>query len=114
MPQFQARLSRTFHALADPTRRAVVESLGQGPASVTELAKPFQMALPTFLQHLKVLEDSGLIHTRKIGRVRTCQLKEKPLAEVESWLSGQRAMWTKRLDQLDAYLIALHSKENSQ
>jgi DNA-binding transcriptional ArsR family regulator len=114
MTNLQVRLSKTFHALADPTRRAVLESLGRGPASVTELAKPFHMALPTFLQHLRVLEESGLIRTRKAGRVRTCELKEKPLDEAERWLAGQRALWTKRLDQLDAYLIDLHNKENGQ
>ena len=101
MTNHQARLDETFHALADPTRRAVIRSLGRGPASVSELARPFEMALPTFLQHLKVLEHCGLIRSRKVGRVRTCELKPQRLADAENWLNAQRAFWAKRLDQLD-------------
>jgi len=114
MTNHQARLSGTFHALADPTRRAVLGRLGRGPASVSELAQPFEMALPTFLQHLKVLEACGLIRSRKSGRVRTCELRPKPLADAEHWLSGQRALWTKRLDQLDTLLLTLKAKDGSQ
>ncbi len=111
MPNYQPHLNDTFRALSDPTRRAVVERLGRGPASVSDLAKPFDMALPTFLQHLKVLEDCGVIGTRKVGRVRTCQLKPEPIAAAEHWLGEQRALWTQRLDQLDAVLATLKEKE---
>jgi DNA-binding transcriptional ArsR family regulator len=111
MPNLHAQLSVTFHALADPTRRAVLERLAQGPASVSTLAKPFEMALPTFLQHLRVLEDCGLIRSRKSGRVRTCELQPAPLGNAEQWLSAQRALWTQRLDQLDQLLDTLKDKE---
>lgn len=111
MTNLHIRLNDTFRALADPTRRAVVERLGRGPASVSDLAQPFAMALPTFLQHLKVLEDCGLVRSKKSGRVRTCELKPKPLAAAEHWLIGQRTLWTKRLDQLDAFLLTLKQKD---
>ena len=114
MANLRARLDDTFHALADPTRRAVLASLSRGPASVSELAQPFDMALPTFLQHLKVLEESGLIRSRKAGRVRTCELKPKPLADAERWMSVQLAMWARRLDQLDDFLLKLHAKETAR
>ena len=102
----QPTLDETFRALSDPTRRAVVQALGRGPASVSELAKPFEMALPSFLQHLRVLEDCGLVTTRKTGRVRTCTLRAEPLAAAGHWLEAQRTLWTKRLDQLDDNLSA--------
>jgi DNA-binding transcriptional ArsR family regulator len=114
MANLHARLDGTFHALADPTRRAVLANLTRGPASVSDLARPFDMALPTFLQHLKVLEDSGLIRSRKRGRVRTCELKPKPLADAGRWMSEQLALWTRRLDQLDDFLIGLHNKETDK
>ncbi len=104
-------LDDTFRALADPTRRAVVQALGRGPASVSELARPFQMALPSFLQHLKVLEESGLVTTTKAGRVRTCSLRREPLAAAETWLEAQRSLWTQRLDQLDAFVLTLKDDE---
>jgi DNA-binding transcriptional ArsR family regulator len=106
-----AALDRTFRALADPTRRAVIQALGRGPASVSDLAKPFGMALPSFLQHLKMLEDSGLVETRKEGRVRTCTLKPEALATAESWLEAQRSLWTRRLDQLDSLVLDLNKRE---
>jgi len=105
MPHQTAQLDRVFRALADPTRRAVVERLGAGPAAVTELARPFGMALPSFVQHLSVLEESGLVRSRKRGRVRTYRLSPKPLAAAERWLDGQRALWERRLDQLDRLLL---------
>lgn len=105
MPYQVARLDRVFRALADPTRRAVVERLGAGPAAVTELARPFGMALPSFTQHLAVLEESGLVRSRKRGRVRTYQLSAKPLAAAERWMTSQRALWERRLDQLDRLLL---------
>jgi DNA-binding transcriptional ArsR family regulator len=104
MPSQSLRLSRVFHALADPTRRAVVERLTRGPAAVTELARPFRMALPSFTQHLAVLERSGLVRSRKVGRVRTYQLAPKSLDAAEHWMERQRVLWERRLDQLDAYL----------
>jgi DNA-binding transcriptional ArsR family regulator len=111
MANYQADLDDTFRALSDPTRRAVLERLGRGPASVSALAQPFEMALPTFLQHLKVLEDCGLIRSHKSGRVRTCELRPKPLTDAEQWLSGQRELWTTRLDQLDDLLHKLKKKD---
>lgn len=104
-------LDDTFRALSDPTRRAVVQALGRGPASVSELARPFEMALPSFLQHLKVLEESGLVTTAKTGRVRTCSLRREPLAAAETWLEAQRSLWTQRLDQLDAFVLTLKNDE---
>lgn len=106
-----AALDMTFRALADPTRRAVLQALGRGPASVSELAKPFEMALPSFLQHLKMLEESGLVETRKVGRVRTCTLKPEALAVAQDWLDAQRTLWTKRLDQLDSLVLDLNKRE---
>lgn len=106
-----SRLDDTFRALADPTRRAVVEALGRGPAAVSDLARPFSMALPSFLQHLKLLEECGLVETEKQGRVRTCRLKPEPLAALDHWLEAQRNLWTRRLDQLDALLANMAEEE---
>jgi len=100
-----------FRALADPTRRRVVERLNRSPASVSELAEPFDMALPSFVEHLKVLEGCGLVHSEKAGRVRTYRLSPEPLALAENWLAEQRALWESRLDQFDAYVMALKEKE---
>jgi DNA-binding transcriptional ArsR family regulator len=102
-----------FRALADPTRRQVLERLSRNPASASELAAPFEMALPSFLEHLKVLEGCGLVHSRKKGRVRTYQLAPKRLRVAEDWLSRQRVLWEQRLDRLDSYLIELKEKEQS-
>jgi len=104
MPNQSAALDGVFRALSDPTRRAVVERLGRGPAAVSELAKPFGMALPSFTQHLGVLEESGLVRSRKEGRVRTYELQPRRLKAAESWMNKQRALWERRLDQLDEYL----------
>lgn len=103
-------IDRVFRALSDPTRRRVLERLSRSPASVSELAKPFGMALPSFVQHMRILEGSGLVHSRKTGRVRTYQIVPKRLKLAEDWMVRQRALWEKRLDQLDAYLIALTEK----
>ena|SRR5687768_2253055 len=110
MPNQRTPADRIFHALADPTRRAVVERLSAGPAAVGELARRFDMALPSFTQHLGVLEESGLVRSKKSGRVRTCYLVPTRLKAAESWLAKQRTIWEKRLDQLDDYLLQL--KEN--
>jgi DNA-binding transcriptional ArsR family regulator len=108
VPNQQAsQLNRVFQGLVDPTRRAVLERLSRGPAAVSELAEPFPMSLPAFLQHLDVLENCGLVKSRKAGRVRTYQLTPQPLKLAEGWLGKQRAMWTRRLDQLDIYLADL-------
>jgi len=98
------RLDRVFRALSDPTRRAVLERLARGPAPVSELAQPFRMALPSFAQHLDVLEDCGLVRSRKSGRVRTYRLVPKPLETASLWMDAQRAHWERRLDRLDDYL----------
>lgn|SRR5687768_12919592 len=111
MPNQSVDLTRVFHALADPTRRAVLERLTLGPAPMTELAKPFPMALPSFYQHLGVLEDSGLVRSQKAGRVRTYQLSPEPLVAAQDWMAQQRDLWEKRLDQLDDYLTELKEKE---
>lgn len=95
-------LDAAFHALADPTRRAVVARLLTGPAAVKDLAAPFAMGLPSFLKHVRVLEESGLIGSEKVGRVRTCRLNPGRLAAAEHWLSQQRAIWEARTDRLAA------------
>jgi DNA-binding transcriptional ArsR family regulator len=104
MEQYQEPLNDIFQALADPTRRAVLGRLSRGPASVSELAKPFDMALPSFMKHIRFLEDSGWILTRKTGRVRTCAIEKTAFAAADAWLSGQRALWAARFDRLDALL----------
>ena len=107
MPNQAVRLDRVFRALADPTRRAVLAQLNAGPAPLTVLARPFRMALPSFAQHMDLLEDCGLVRSHKRGRVRTYTLSPKPLAAAEAWLADQRKLWERRLDQLDAYVTAL-------
>lgn len=99
-----------FRALADPTRRRVLARLSRSPGSVSELAEPFDMALPSFVEHLKILEDCGLVRSQKTGRVRTYQLVPKRLRLAEDWLAEQRTLWERRLDRLDAYLIELKEK----
>jgi len=103
-------IDSVFRALSDPTRRQVLERLSRGPASVSELAAPFPIALPSFLQHMTVLEGSGLVRSKKNGRVRTYQIVPRRLKLAENWLARQRDRWERRLDQLDAYLIELKEK----
>jgi DNA-binding transcriptional ArsR family regulator len=105
MPNRSDRVDQVFKALADPTRRQVIERLVSGPASTSELAAPFAMALPSFTQHLAVLEGAGLVASDKQGRVRTYRLAPSGLDAAEGWLSGQRRTWQQRLDQLDQFLI---------
>lgn len=100
-----------FRALADPTRRHVLERLSARPASVSELAAPYRMALPSFLAHLKVLEGCGLVRSRKVGRVRTYQIASARLKLAEDWLGRQRSLWERRLDRLDAYLLTMKKGE---
>jgi DNA-binding transcriptional ArsR family regulator len=104
MENYNPSLDAAFHALADPTRRAVLSRLMQGPAPVKELAAPFGMGLPSFLKHLGVLEADGLITSRKIGRVRTCQVQAERLAVAEAWLTEQRALWQARSERLADYV----------
>ena len=103
----QAQLDLAFQALADPTRRAMVERLTRGPSTVSELAKPFSMSLPAIMQHLAVLEGSGLVTTKKLGRARTCQVDPMALRRVEQWIEAQRSEWERRFDRLGAYLDEL-------
>jgi DNA-binding transcriptional ArsR family regulator len=98
------QLDRTFAALADPARRAMVERLVQGPASVSELAKPLPMSLPAAMLHLKVLEECGLVTSEKLGRVRTCRIEPQMLSQAESWVAERRRMWERNLDRLGAFL----------
>lgn len=111
MPKLSPTLIVVFHALADPTRLAVVERLSAGPAATSELAKPFKMALPSFLQHLNVLQESGLVRSTKTGRVRTYELDPKVMKRAEEWMAMQRTAWEKRLDQLDSFLNDLKGKQ---
>lgn len=104
MPDQSKPLDTVFHALSDPTRRAVIQRLSNGAATVTELSEPFDMALQSFMQHLRVLEDCGLIASRKVGRVRVCQIAPQRLDAAEEWISELRIAWEKRLDRLDQYL----------
>jgi len=98
------QLDKTFAALADPARRAIVERLVAGPASVSELARPLPMSLPAVMLHLKVLEDSGLVTSRKEGRVRTCRIEPQMLSQAEQWVSERRQMWERSLDRLGQFL----------
>jgi len=98
------QLDRTFAALSDPARRAMVERLTEGPATVSELAKPLPMSLPAVMLHLKVLEDCGLVKSEKAGRVRTCRIEPQRLSQAEKWVSERRQMWERNLDRLGAYL----------
>jgi DNA-binding transcriptional ArsR family regulator len=109
MTYHQPDIDRTFRALADPTRRAVLARLARGAASVKELAEPFGMALPSFMAHLKLLEDSGLMVSEKQGRVRMCRFDPAPVRVAEHWLAEQRRLWETRLDQLDGYLLTLQN-----
>jgi len=102
----RARLDHLFQALGDPTRRGIVEQLSRGPASVSELARPFAMSLPAVLQHLQVLEASGLVRSEKAGRVRTCRIERAALRTAEDWILQRRATWERRLDRLGTFLAA--------
>ena len=106
-----AVVDQVFRALSDPTRRNVLERLTARPASVSELAAPYEMALPSFVEHLKVLEGSGLVRSHKQGRVRTYELAAEQLKLAEDWLGRQRTLWERRLDQLDSYLLQMKEQE---
>lgn len=114
MDKYPERLDGIFQALADPTRRAVLARLGTGPASVSDLARPFDMALPSFMKHIHALEESGLIRSRKEGRVRMCAIEPDSFAAVEAWLSTQRAIWEARTDRLEQFVTTRQGKEESR
>jgi DNA-binding transcriptional ArsR family regulator len=106
-------LDLMFAALADPSRRSMVERLSQGPASVKELAAPLAMSLPAVMQHLQVLETSGLVRSEKVGRVRTCRIEPVALLAAERWIADRRAGWERRLNRLDEYLSSSPDEEPS-
>lgn len=106
-----AQVDRVFRALSDPTRRDVVARLTRSPASVSELAEPFAMALPSFVQHLRVLESSGVIRSTKSGRVRTYRLVPKRLEVAEHWLAAQRELWQRRMDQFERYANSMEDDQ---
>ena len=108
------QLDRTFGALADPARRAMVERLVTGPATVSELAKPLPMSLPAAMLHLKVLEESGLVTSQKVGRVRTCRIEPRMLSQAEQWVAERRAMWERNLDRLGQFLGSSSEEEGNK
>jgi DNA-binding transcriptional ArsR family regulator len=110
MPKQSSDLNRLFQALADPTRRAMVERLSRGPVSVSELARPLPMSLPAAMQHLDVLVTAGLVRSRKVGRVRTCAIEAHALSLAEQWINARRIEWDHRLDRLGEYLETLKNE----
>jgi DNA-binding transcriptional ArsR family regulator len=113
MDHYSGQLSGIFQALADPTRLAVLGRLGQGPASISQLAKPFDMALPSFMKHIHCLEENGLIRTHKEGRVRMCAIEKESFAVIETWLAAQRSLWEGRTDRLEQFVTSTQEKESS-
>src|SRR5215472_10544403 len=107
MANYTATVSEVFHALADPTRCAIICALSGGAQTVSTLAAPFDMALPSFMKHLTVLERSGLIRSRKLGRTRTCELMPEKLSQAEQWIAEQRAMWEARSDRMVEFVERL-------
>jgi DNA-binding transcriptional ArsR family regulator len=105
MSTHSAHIDRVFHALGDPTRRAIMEKLSQGPMSVSRLAEPLAITLAAVVQHLQILEESSLVHTEKTGRVRTCRLEPAGLTVAEQWIRDRRSVWERRLDRL-GHLLA--------
>jgi len=97
-------LDRVFHALADPSRRSMLDRLSRGPASVSELARPLTMSMPAVVQHLQVLEETGLVSTEKVGRVRTCRIETAAMRSAEDWIADRRTLWEAKLDRLGEYL----------
>lgn len=100
----RVHVDRVFHALGDPTRRAIIEKLSEGPMSVSKLARPLDVTLAAVVQHLQILEKSGLVHTEKLGRVRTCRMEPRGLSVVEHWIDERRSLWETRLDRLAEFL----------
>jgi DNA-binding transcriptional ArsR family regulator len=106
-------LADLFYALGDATRLGIVGALGHGPASVSKLAAPFAMALPSFMKHLAVLERTGLVRSSKAGRIRTCELSPQALTQAEQWMATQRATWEARSDRMAAFVENLHQEQAS-
>ncbi|AXV82278.1 metalloregulator ArsR/SmtB family transcription factor [Ralstonia syzygii] len=113
MDKYKSAISEVFQALADPTRLAVICALVGGAQTVSALAAPFDMALPSFMKHLTVLERSGLIVTHKVGRTRMCELRPERLSEAEQWIAEQRAMWEARSDRMVQFVERLHQEEQA-
>lgn len=111
MLNYQTPLDLAFQALADPARRAIVERLSKGPASVSELANPLPMSLPAVMLHLKVLEEAGLVASSKTGRVRTCRIEAQKLSQAEHWIAERRLMWEHHLDRLGEFLKQTRPEE---
>ena len=110
MVNHSVSLDRVFYALSDPSRRSMIEALSGKEASVSELARPFKMSMAAVVQHIQILEESGLIRTHKVGRVRTCRIEPRSLEMIESWLSQRRRFWEKNLDRLDEFLERKQNK----
>ena len=108
------RLDLAYQALADPTRRGMLARLSRAPATVSELARPFTMSLPAVMQHLQLLEASGLVRSEKKGRVRTCRIEPRALAAAAGWIAEQRALWEGRADRLEDYLATMKGEENGR
>jgi DNA-binding transcriptional ArsR family regulator len=104
MVQYQATLDHTFSALADPTRRDILERLGRGPATISELAEPYGMSLTGLKKHVRILEEADLVTTEKVGRTRECRLGREQLEDAAQWIEMYRSHWERRLDRLEAYL----------
>lgn len=109
-----APLDGVFHALSDPTRRVMMERLSRGPASVSELAQPLTISLPAVVQHLHVLEETGLVRSEKVGRVRTCQIETEGLEPAEGWITERRTLWERRLDRLGDYLAESREQQDTK
>jgi DNA-binding transcriptional ArsR family regulator len=110
----EPRLDQVFHALADPSRRQMVDRLTLGPASVSELAQPLAMSLPAVVQHLQVLEASGLVRSEKVGRVRTCHIESAALRNAEQWITERRTTWERRFDRLEKFLEEDENESNQR
>ena len=106
----QASLDSTFQALADATRRSILAQLTRGPTSVSDLARPLAMSLPAVMQHLAVLESSGLVRSKKVGRVRTCRIEPKALSQAEHWINSRRIEWEQHFDRLGKYLETMKTE----
>lgn len=113
MAKYDSNLDHLFTALGDPTRRAILNRLAQGQASVSELAAPHDMALPSFMGHIQKLEDAGLITSTKQGRTRVCAMAPDALTPAQDWMSEQRTIWTERLDRMDNYVMNLMKERNN-
>ncbi|KPB00732.1 ArsR/SmtB family transcription factor [Ahrensia marina] len=114
MPKLDQPIEHTFNALSDPTRRAVIQTLSNGPASVSQLAGSFSMALPSFTQHLGVLENAGLIVSHREGRSRICSLNPAALQNAEDWLASSRRQWEARLDRFEAHLANMKEEKSNE